>query len=71
MNEALPFARAEAMSFHGLLGPMLRHCFPVPERVSVTGLVLWCQSAGNGIRPWEGGAGLKPEEERKKYVDRQ
>lgn len=61
----------EDISFHGLLGPVLRQHFCIPERINLTDLVIWGQSAGNGIRPWEVGAGLKPVEEKNKYMDRQ
>lgn len=61
----------EDMSFHGLLGPVLRQLFCIPERINLTDLVIWGQSAGNGTRPWEVGTCLKPAEERNKYMDRQ
>jgi len=41
------------------------------EGESLTDLVIWGQSAGNGTRPWEVGTCLKPAEERNKYMDRQ
>ena len=61
----------EDVSFHGLLGPVLRQHPCIPERINVTDLVIRGQSAGNGIRPWEAGAGLKPAEERNKFMDRE
>ena len=67
MNEALCTNLDHVFSC--LLEPVLRQCFPIPERVSVTVLVLRGQRAVHGIRPWEGGADLKPWEERKKCAD--
>lgn len=59
LNEAPPLGHAEAMSSRDLLWPVLRWCFLISAGVSVTVLVLWDQSAGNGVTPLEGGAGLK------------
>lgn len=64
LNEALPFGHAEAMTSRGPLWPVLRWCFPIPAGVSVIVLVLWDQSAGNGVTPLEGGSSLKSQKGR-------